>query len=291
MTQSPELGWRDVVATPRPGFVALIVLAVAAATFSYVAVLLVVFDAREWWGRSLLGVAATFGIAYVVIFAAAWRATAERARLATFLTTAWIGISLVSWLPRQRPDDWTSLQQLGWWSFWAVAIYVAVPVVYARLNRQDLRSYGLRLGLFRGELAIFAILLPVIVIAAYASAGEPRFQQTYPFYRDIVEGSGSVAGLAAWWLMYAATFVALEFFFRGFLVSAGFRLIRWWAVPAMGAPYCLLHLDKPLPELVTSLFGGMLLGVVAVRTKSILAGVLAHVTLAIGTDAAVLARR
>ncbi len=48
---------------------------------------------------------------------------------------------------------------------------------------------------------------------------------------------------------------------------------------------------RPLPELVTSLFGGMLLGVVAVRTRSILAGVLAHVTLALGTDAAVLARR
>jgi membrane protease YdiL (CAAX protease family) len=59
----------------------------------------------------------------------------------------------------------------------------------------------------------------------------------------------------------------------------------------MAAPYCLLHLDKPLPELVLSLFGGLLLGVVASRTGSILAGVLAHVTLAVGTDAAVLLRR
>jgi membrane protease YdiL (CAAX protease family) len=43
--------------------------------------------------------------------------------------------------------------------------------------------------------------------------------------------------------------------------------------------------------MVMSLFGGLVLGVVALRTRSILAGVLAHVTLAVGTDAAVLLRR
>jgi membrane protease YdiL (CAAX protease family) len=53
----------------------------------------------------------------------------------------------------------------------------------------------------------------------------------------------------------------------------------------------MLHIDKPVPEMVTSLFGGLLLGVVALRTRSILAGILAHVTLAVGTDAAVLLRR
>jgi membrane protease YdiL (CAAX protease family) len=94
-----------------------------------------------------------------------------------------------------------------------------------------------------------------------------------------------------WWVLYALTFVTLEFFYRGFLVTAGFPLLGWWAIPAMAAPYCLLHLDKPVPEMVTSLFGGLVLGVVALRTRSILAGVLAHVTLAVGTDAAVLARR
>ncbi|MHB1210958.1 MAG: CPBP family intramembrane glutamic endopeptidase [Candidatus Nanopelagicales bacterium] len=286
-----EPGWREVFAVAHPAKVAGVVLAVAAATFGWATVLLVAFDARAWWGQSLPGMGAAFGVAFVAVYALAARATAERARLAGFLATGWAAVSLVSWLPRQGPDGWPQLAQLAWWAGWVIAIYVSVPVAYARITAQPLRSYGLRLGLFRGEARIFAILLPAIVVGAYASAGQPRFQQTYPFYREVAEGSGTAAGLLAWWLMYAATFVALEFFFRGFLVSAGFRIIRWWAVPAMAAPYCLLHLDKPIPELVTSLFGGMLLGVVAVRTRSILAGVLAHVTLAVGTDAAVLLRR
>jgi len=288
------LSWRRVFATTHPVAVAVTVIALAAAVFSYEWVLLTVFDARGWWGRSLVGMGTAFGVVFTLIGALGWRRAVNEARLRQFLiflATSWVGISLVSWLPRQRPPQLPELAQLGWWAFWCIAIYVTVPVAYALANGQSIRSYGLRLGLFRGELGIFAVLLPIIVAGAYLSAGQPRFQSMYPFYTDWSAGRGTLAGLITWWAMYAATFVALEFFYRGFMVSAGFRILQWWAVPAMAAPYCLLHLDKPVPELVTSLFGGLLLGVVAVRTRSILAGVLAHVTLALGTDLAVLARR
>lgn len=286
-----EPGWREVFAVQRPLRVAAVVAAVAAATFGYWAILVFVFDAREWWGRSLGGMALAFAAEFAVIALLTFRSTTQPRRLVAFLATAWVGLSLVSWLPRQRPDAWPELAQLAWWAGWAIVIFVMVPTIYALVTRQNLRDYGLRLGLFRGELAIFAILLPAILVGAYLAAGQPRFQEVYPFYGGWTDGSGTALHLVGWWLMYASTFVALEFFFRGFMVSAGFRLVGWWAIPAMAAPYCLIHLDKPVPEMVTSLFGGLLLGVVALRTRSILAGVLAHVTLAIGTDAAVLLRR
>lgn len=286
--------WREVFACDSPRMVAAVVATVAAATFGYAALLLTVFDARSWWGQSLWKVAVAFGVELFVIglAAAPVLAVGQRARhLLGFLFTAWCGLTLVSWLPRQRPWSWTQLEQLGWWAGWVIAIFVATPVIFALVAGQNVRDYGLRLGLFRGELRIFAVLLPAICVGAYLAAGQPRFQEVYPFYNQWPDGPGTVGHLLVWWLMYAATFVALEFFFRGFMVTAGFKLAGWWAIPAMAAAYCLIHLDKPLPEMVMSLFGGMLLGVVALRTRSILAGVLAHVTLAIGTDAAVLLRR
>ncbi len=285
-----EPGWREVFAVQNPRTVAIVVVALATATFSYAAVLISVFDARHWWGRSLGGIAIAYGLEFVVIGLLTFRTTPQPRRLAGFLVTAWMGVTLVSWLPRQRPAAWPELSQLAWWAGWAIVIFVTAPAIYALIMRQSIRDYGLRLGLFRGEFRIFAILLPIIVIGAYLAAGQPRFQEVYPFYHGWPDGPGTPVHLVGWWVMYASTFVALEFFFRGFLVSAGFRLIGWWAIPAMAAPYCLLHLDKPVPEMVTSLFGGLVLGVVALRTRSILAGVLAHVTLAIGTDAAVLLR-
>lgn len=286
-----EQTWRQVFAVDRPGRVAAIVLALAIVVFGYEALLISVFDARHWWGMSLTGTALSYGVVFLVIGLLGARRGVGRRGLAGFLGTAWVAMTLVTWLPRQRPSSWPELAQLAWWAILVVAIYVAFPVGYALVHRQSLRSYGLRLGMFRGEARIFGILLPAILVGAYASAGQPRFQETYPFYTQWPQGSGSFLGLMTWWGLYALTFVALEFFFRGFMVTAGFRLLRWWAIPAMAAPYCLLHLDKPLPEMVASLFGGLLLGVVAARTGSILAGVLAHVTLAVGTDAAVLLRR
>ena len=280
---------REVLACGNPLQVAGIVTVIAAAVFGYIAVLDLVFDARAWWGHDLPRIA----LAYFVVFAAAFLLLHRRAPsirgLVTFLATAYAVLVGITWLPRQRPSDQPELMQLTWWALWSIALYVVPAVLYARANRQSLRSYGLRLGTFRHEFWIFALLVPAIAIGAWLASAQPRFQQTYPFLRGWPDGGLPFSDMLLWWLLYAASFIALEFFFRGFMVSAGFRLIGWWAVPVMAAPYCLLHLDKPLPELVTSLFGGLLLGVVAVRTRSILAGVLAHVTLAIGTDIAVLA--
>jgi len=283
--------WREVFAVRRPLVVAAVVVVLATAMFSYEVLLITVFDARSWWGHNLAATSGSFAVVFLAVAVLGWRRASARRAFLGFVGTAWVTVSLVSWLPRQRPPAWPELGQLAWWAGWCIVIYVSVPVVYAALHGMSIRSFGLRMGMFRGELRIFAILLPAILAGAYLAAGQPRFQQTYPFYTDWTAGRGTVVGLVTWWLMYSASFVALEFFYRGFMVTVGFGLVGWWAIPAMAAPYCLLHLDKPLPEMVTSLFGGLLLGVVALRTRSILAGVLAHVTLAVGTDGAVLLRR
>jgi hypothetical protein len=243
-----ESSWREVFACRDPRHVALVVVGLAVAIFSYEAVLVVVFDAREWWGRSLPGLVLAYGVVFVAIALLAGRVTDDRRRLGIFLATGWVAMALVSWVPRQRPADWSESAQLAWWAGWVVAIYVAFPIVYAVSNGQSVRSYGLRLGMFRGEAAIFAVLLPAIVVGAYVSAGQPRFQETYPFYTQWPDGPGSWGGLVAWWGMYALTFVALEFFFRGFLVTAGFLLIRWWAVPAMAAPTAFFTSTSPCPR-------------------------------------------
>jgi membrane protease YdiL (CAAX protease family) len=46
----------------------------------------------------------------------------------------------------------------------------------------------------------------------------------------------------------------------------------------------LAHFDKPPAELLASVAGGLLLGVLAVRTRSILSGLLLHAGLGIAID-------
>ena len=279
---------RQVFACSRPRLVSLVVAVFATAVLGYETLLLVAFDARTWWGHSLPGVAAAYLPPFACIAALGWARSGNRVRALAFALTGWAVLVCVTWLPRQRLLATSELVFLTWWALATIVIYVVPAMIYARANGQRVRTYGLSLGTFVGEMWIFAIILPVIVAGAWFASSQPRFQQVYPFFKGWPGGDGTLGQMLAWWALYASTFVALEFFFRGFLVTAGFELIGWWAIPAMAAPYCLLHLDKPVPEMVTSLFGGLLLGVVALRTHSILAGVLAHVTLAIGTDLAVL---
>lgn len=239
--QRHALGLRDVFACSSPLRISLLVTVLAVGVLGYSALLLIVFNARVWWGESLLGVALAYAPMFGAVAILGRLSTGERRRLAFFALTGWFVLVAVTWLPRQRVVTSGELGQLTWWAGATIVVYVVPAVIYARRTGQSLRSYGLRLGAFAGEMRVFALILPVIVVGAWFASSQPRFQ-----------------------------------------------LIGWWAIPAMAAPYCLLHLDKPLPEMVTSLFGGLLLGVVALRTRSILAGVLSHVTLAIGTDLAVL---
>ena len=101
--------------------------------------------------------ATAFGLVFCAIALLGWRRAASAGasrQFTAFLVTSWAAVSLVSWLPRQRPSQLPELAQLGWWAAWCIFIYVAFPVAYALASRQSIRSYGLRLGLFRGELRV-----------------------------------------------------------------------------------------------------------------------------------------
>lgn len=261
----------------------------SAAVLGYAALLAGPGGARQWWGTHLVATAAVYAPVFLVPAVAALRRRHPRPAVLAFFTTGYLTVVLVTWLPRQGPASWPQELRLIGWGLGCMAVYCAGPLIFARIRRVPLRTLGLQWGVWRWELILSGALIPFILIIAWVAAGLPAFQATYPFY-DTGPGRPVTMGLVAWWTLYAGTFAALEFYFRGFLVGGGTPLLGWWAIPAMAAPYCLLHLDKPLPEMVSSLIGGLALGVIARLTGSILTGVLAHIGLALSTDAAVLVR-
>lgn len=210
-----------------------------------------------------------------------------------YLAALWLAPSALVWGSQVQPFPGIAdvaeveLANLLWFAVWSIAVYVTVPVVYARVTHQPIRSYGLSLTLLRREWLWFAGAVPVLIAAVWFFSAEERFADTYPFY----DPADSWSALLLWEAVYGLTFVALEFFFRGFLVFAGLRVLGIHAVPVMAFTYCLIHLAKPMPEAVSSLIGGLILGYLALRFRSILVGVAAHLTIAWGMDGAVLLRR
>ena len=109
----------------------------------------------------------------------------------------------------------------------------------------------------------------------------PAFQQGYPFYR-LAGRSGF--DFLVWELSYLSTFVAVEFFFRGYLLFGLRRAFGSQALFISMLPYCMIHVLKPAPEALGSIFAGLLLGTLALCTGSLWCGVLLHVTVAVTMD-------
>ncbi|HET9627305.1 MAG TPA: CPBP family intramembrane glutamic endopeptidase [Kofleriaceae bacterium] len=170
----------------------------------------------------------------------------------------------------------------AWWSGWRVIGYVIVPaIVIACLPGERLRDFHVSP---RGTLrhlwiyaALFLAVLPAVAIASTTQA----FRDTYPFYRL---ASRSYVDLVAWEALYAAQFLSLEFFFRGFILHGLRRALGANAIFVMLVPYCMIHFGKPMPETLGAIGAGLILGTLAMRTRSIWGGVLIHVGVATTMD-------
>jgi hypothetical protein len=245
-----------------------------------------VFPVEQWRRDSLPVGLAIFAIpalaAFGIALARRHHAPLTPAGLG-YLVALWVTPAALLYVSQRQPFD-DALANLLWWAGSTIAIYVLVPVVYARSSGQSLRGYGLSVGFARSEAAIVTLISPIALVLVWLASADQRFLDTYPFY------TGDGWSLLAFEAAYGASFVALEFFFRGFLVFAGQPVLGVHAVPVMAFAYSLLHLGKPLPEAASSLLGGLALGYLALRLRSILAGIVAHLTIAWGMDAFVLSR-
>lgn len=126
-------------------------------------------------------------------------------------------------------------------------------------------------------LVLLLSLAPLVYIASFNTG----FLKTYPTYRGdnahlFLEVS-EYATVAVYELFYATGFIAIELFFRGFLVIGLAFLLGKDAILPMTASYVFLHFGKPSGEAVASMFAGYGLGIIALYSKNIWGGVLIHV--------------
>jgi hypothetical protein len=132
----------------------------------------------------------------------------------------------------------------------------------------------------RPYFGLLALMIPVIALAST----QHDFLLVYPKVRNVAFIDGYAHPAWPWKLLYELSygldFLGIELFFRGLLVVAVVRYIGEYAVLPMAAFYCTIHFGKPLGECISSYFGGLILGVLAARTRSIYGGLIVHLGLA-----------
>src|SRR3954470_24655520 len=179
------------------------------------------------------------------------------------------------------PQHYDELYMRSWWGITRVAGYVLPLALWPLFFRRDsVLDFGLRGRGFRAHAWIYAlcvvVMIPVLVIVSM----QPDFADYYPMYK---QAGRSWLDFAIWEVVYLAQFFTLELFFRGFILRA-MRSFGSGAIWSMVVPYCMIHYGKPYLEASSAVIAGVVLGSLAMRTRSIYAGFLVHATIAVTMD-------
>ena len=203
----------------------------------------------------------------------------------------YVSSGLIDWVAEGFGGTLQDHPGVGGYLYWGVTsllLRTAVPAaVVVWIIKESPRDYGYRIRGIAKHLPVYAamylVMLPVLVWASSFAS----FLDYYPFYDRAAEGGG------AFWLYeigYGLQFVGIEAFFRGFLTFGLAKRFGLLGIPIMTVPYVMIHFGKPAPEAFAAIIAGLVLGYLALRSKSFVPGVFLHVGVAITMDLLVLWR-
>lgn len=176
-----------------------------------------------------------------------------------------------------------NLTELTYWVFMLVLFYFVIPAFIIKyVFKERLGNYGFKMkGAFKDYHLYIIMLMVMIPLVLYFST-TIAFQERYPF---LISTSGlSFSDLLKWELLYMSQFIALEFFFRGFLLHGLKHRFGFYSVFIMTIPYCMIHFGKPMQETLAAIVAGVVLGVLSLKSNSVFLGCLIHISVGIGMD-------
>jgi membrane protease YdiL (CAAX protease family) len=180
---------------------------------------------------------------------------------------------------------WYELSAHGYWALWRFFGFGVFAVPFIWLGGERLRDQYLSPRGFFAHLPIYLVAFVVVLGCVALVSFDEGFQSYYPFYGRCHR---SWADLLIWEFLYFLQFLGLELFFRGWWLKACKAQLGSAAIFAMIVPYVMIHFGKELPETLGAILAGVVLGTLAMRTKSIWGGLLVHTLVAISMDVAVL---
>ncbi len=171
--------------------------------------------------------------------------------------------------------------QVAYWPLLGLITGALLFLIWRKLDRdQPFYGFNTRGVSWKPYWLMLLVMLPLVALASL----QPDFRAAYPKLNSITDIPGN-EDISTWHhllfeLSYGSDFVTIELFFRGFLVLAFIKWAGREAILPMACFYCTIHFGKPLAECISSYFGGIILGIVAYHTRSILGGLMVHLGVA-----------
>ena len=176
-----------------------------------------------------------------------------------------------------------------WWASWQLISYVLIPVIVIKVFlKEHVIDYGWRIADTRQHWLGYLLLLTPILCFVVMVSFRDDFSSHYPFYS---KAGRSWTDFILWECLYIMQFIALEFFFRGFMLRSLQPAMGANAIWVMCIPYLMIHFPKLWLESTGAFLFGLFLGILAIRSRSIWGGVAVHVGIALLMDITALIQR
>ena len=162
--------------------------------------------------------------------------------------------------------QWRTLWSWGWWFGTKGLLSFVLPLLVLMVGfGRSAREAGVGLGNWRLASGIAALYLPLVAIGTWVLSDGSAFQDQYPHYK----------GAAYDWhvfLIYEALFlfywIGWEYVWRGFALFGTIHKLGIYAIFVQMVPFAVLHAQKPWPEAMLSILGGVALGALCWRFRS-----------------------
>jgi membrane protease YdiL (CAAX protease family) len=161
--------------------------------------------------------------------------------------------------------------------YWFIGDFLTLfilPLLIIKLLLKDkLTSYGLRVGDYKVGLKYSGVFLAVMIPIVWLVSANGDFINTYPQLSDVKYSWSTFFLFEAGILLYM---IAWEFIWRGFMLFGLELKFGYYAVLIQMIPFLILHNGKPAPETFGAIIAGLALGILALKTRSVLYCIITH---------------
>ncbi|MDR0338092.1 MAG: CPBP family intramembrane metalloprotease [Planctomycetaceae bacterium] len=170
----------------------------------------------------------------------------------------------------------------------AFLLFGVIPMGIVRyVFREHLTDYGLRFGIPLRTVRSFLMAAPIVIVIAFLTGHNPAFFDVYPL-NETIRPQNTRIGYSLFAIhgtIYLGYYFGWEFLFRGFLQHG---LSEQCGIPTailvQTLASTMLHYGHPGSEVFGSIIAGLVWGILAFRTRSILSGFAQHALLGIVLD-------
>jgi uncharacterized protein len=169
--------------------------------------------------------------------------------------------------------------------YWFVGDFITffiLPLLIIRLILSEkLSDYGIRIGDYKIGFKISSIFLAIMLSLVWFVSSSETFGNVYP-HLNSARNSWNV--FIIYEIGLFIYMIAWEFVWRGFMLFGLYEKFGLYSLFIQMVPFVILHNGKPILETFGAILAGLALGILALRTKSILYCVIVHMSVMFSID-------